>query len=447
MSTDHNPAREAVTHKTSSLDFSERSAAQQLFGSLFGFDFFISYAWSDGRDYAVELAAKLEREIEGKRYSCFLDSEDYAKGDDWKQAGEQALRHTSILVLVGSPKTLQSQPVLREVQIYAETKRRIIPIEFVDEAGQSTLDPARYPSPIHAHLPPEMLRIREPHQYRPDMPQQLAGPSDEVVKQLTESFDLITQADKRARAFGAAAVVFAVVAILAVFFWQSSEANRRQAQRNEQTAIQNAKEANRHLADANWTLAFTERDQFHDSISAAWHFQRAAEASQKAQLPTHAKSALLAVQGILDSRATFSHGGIPVVGTRLSQDEARVLTWSLDGTVRLWDAAQDTPLRTWKREDLVRGAVFSRDESRVLTWSKDGTARLWDPAQDTPLRTWKHEEWVYGAVFSRDESRVLTWSQDGTARLWDAAQDTPLRTWKHEDVVRCGCSAGTSRAC
>ena len=28
----------------------------------------------------------------------------------------------------------------------------------------------------------------------------------------------------------------------------------------------------------------------------------------------------------------------------------------------------------------MRGAAFNGDESRILTWSEDGTARLWDAA-------------------------------------------------------------------
>ena len=31
-----------------------------------------------------------------------------------------------------------------------------------------------------------------------------------------------------------------------------------------------------------------------------------------------------------------------------------------------------------KHEKDVRGAVFSRDESRILSWSDDGTVRIWD---------------------------------------------------------------------
>ena len=38
-----------------------------------------------------------------------------------------------------------------------------------------------------------------------------------------------------------------------------------------------------------------------------------------------------------------------------------------------------------RHEESVSGAVFSRDESRLLTWSDDGTARLWDAASGQEL--------------------------------------------------------------
>src|SRR5258708_22646819 len=71
---------------------------------------------------------------------------------------------------------------------------------------------------------------------------------------------------------------------------------------------------------------------------------------------------------------------------------------------------------------LFRAALLSRDESRLLSWSGDKTVRLWEVAtgrQIGPAMT--HEGSVYGALLSRDESRLLSWSWDNTVRLWDVA--------------------------
>lgn len=55
---------------------------------LFGYDFFISYCWSDGRKYAL----KLHEQLSNIGFRCFLDSSDYAKGDNWRNQGSKALK-------------------------------------------------------------------------------------------------------------------------------------------------------------------------------------------------------------------------------------------------------------------------------------------------------------------------------------------------------------------
>jgi WD40 repeat protein len=48
----------------------------------------------------------------------------------------------------------------------------------------------------------------------------------------------------------------------------------------------------------------------------------------------------------------------------------------------LWDAATGQEvLPPLRHEDDVSGATFNGDETRILTWSADGTARLWDIAR------------------------------------------------------------------
>ena len=85
-----------------------------------------------------------------------------------------------------------------------------------------------------------------------------------------------------------------------------------------------------------------------------------------------------------------------------------------------------SPSRPSSTGDAVDGAVFNRDESRILTWSKDGTVRLWAVGQNEPIQTFKHGGSVDGAVLNRDESRILIWSGDATLRLWDIALDEKI---------------------
>jgi WD40 repeat protein len=128
---------------------------------------------------------------------------------------------------------------------------------------------------------------------------------------------------------------------------------------------------------------------------------------------------------------TFGHDG-GVLGAAFDNDASQVLTWSSDGTARLWDRDQGSLLRTFKHDRGVLGAVLSSDAAQVLTWSDDKTARLWNRKEGTSVQTFKHSEAVLGGAFSGDSSRVLTWSKDGTARLWNIGQPEPVQTFKHD---------------
>jgi WD40 repeat protein len=96
----------------------------------------------------------------------------------------------------------------------------------------------------------------------------------------------------------------------------------------------------------------------------------------------------------------------------------RVLTESLDKTMRLWDAATGKELGAFRR--LLGGGrnsvVFSPDGARVLTASGDDNARLWDVSTGQVIFSFKGGTSV---AFSPDGRRLLTGSMDKTARLWD----------------------------
>ena len=100
---------------------------------LWGYDFFISYHWASGGNYAVNLAARLR----DKGYDVFLDRADYALGDKWKQVGEVALRNTQRLVLIATREAVfESKPVEREVIFFTDRSRHCIPIFFGDNFAE-----------------------------------------------------------------------------------------------------------------------------------------------------------------------------------------------------------------------------------------------------------------------------------------------------------------------
>lgn len=180
------------------FDSSSRSTRQRLLDWLFGRDFFISYRWSDGREYAVRLAERLKAE----RFDCFLDSQGFVKGDNWQRIGERELRKTSRLLLVGSPQVHDSKAVLRELQIFGAKNARIIAIEFGD-----SLSSTRFPdSPVLSLLDPHGIRQCE------SADALTREPSDAVLAELRRTFIGETTTVRRLRAIQmTAALLFALM--------------------------------------------------------------------------------------------------------------------------------------------------------------------------------------------------------------------------------------------
>ena len=131
----------------------DRSLLRRAADFLFGYDFFICYAWADGRAYAVTL----EHALEAMGFECFLDSSDYAKGEDRRLAGRWAIRKTSRLNLVGSPASLEREPVLREIEAFHSTGRTIVPISF-----GASLFPTDRSGSLFRFLSQDILALKEP---------------------------------------------------------------------------------------------------------------------------------------------------------------------------------------------------------------------------------------------------------------------------------------------
>lgn len=178
----------------------ERQWSQRVVDWLFGYDYFISYRWSDGRSYAVALAEQLQQ----AGFDCFLDSQEYLKGENWKKAGERSLRKTSRLVLVGSPEVHQSQPVLRELRIFTAAGKHVIPIDFEGSLTDCS------DSPLWRYLDRDSLWIKE------NRDQLGHGPSTATVEALRDSFNLQRQRHKRLRLLRIVLVVFTLLAVSVV---------------------------------------------------------------------------------------------------------------------------------------------------------------------------------------------------------------------------------------
>ena len=100
----------------------------------------------------------------------------------------------------------------------------------------------------------------------------------------------------------------------------------------------------------------------------------------------------------------------------------RIVSGSLDRTVRLWDAGSGQPIGQplLGHTDGVRAVAFSPDGKRIVSGSLDRTVRVWDAVTGQALGqpVTGQTDAVFSVAFSPDGARIVSASADGTLRLW-----------------------------
>ncbi|KIK45699.1 hypothetical protein CY34DRAFT_503186 [Suillus luteus UH-Slu-Lm8-n1] len=108
----------------------------------------------------------------------------------------------------------------------------------------------------------------------------------------------------------------------------------------------------------------------------------------------------------------------------------RIITCSLDGSLRVWNLKSGKQIgEDWRDGDSeVWSIALSPDGKKVVSGSEDGAVRLWDIDACKVVKKWMgHTNGVWSVCWSRDGRRVLSGSDDGTARQWEveSGETTP----------------------
>lgn len=107
-----------------------------------------------------------------------------------------------------------------------------------------------------------------------------------------------------------------------------------------------------------------------------------------------------------------------VLGAIVLRD-GRFLSWSEDGTLRLW-SSDGEPLVAMDHPDGSWTGALELDDGRLLSWGGNGdhgNMQLWSPDGQAIAVLEGHTRLVHGAEQLPD-GNVLSYSADGTARIW-----------------------------
>ncbi|MCX4705986.1 protein kinase [Streptomyces sp. NBC_01373] len=123
-----------------------------------------------------------------------------------------------------------------------------------------------------------------------------------------------------------------------------------------------------------------------------------------------------------------------VTAVRLSPDGRTALSGDMKGVIRYWDLEEVHCLHVFEGDDSpVLSLVISADGRVAVSGHTDGNVRVWDLRDGTRVHALRgHTDVVVEVCLSVDGRFLLTGGQDGTLRIWDPADGRCLHE-RHTD--------------
>jgi WD40 repeat protein len=139
-------------------------------------------------------------------------------------------------------------------------------------------------------------------------------------------------------------------------------------------------------------------------------------------------------------QATLHNGHVDQIRrVAWSSDGTRIVTASLDGSAKVWDAQTGAVIFTLSGyAGQVWHAAWNSDSTRIVTTHGDGSVKVWDAQTGAVIFTLSgHTSDVMHAAWSSDDTRIVTASDDKTAKVWDVQTGKELFTLSgHTSEVR-----------
>ena len=111
----------------------------------------------------------------------------------------------------------------------------------------------------------------------------------------------------------------------------------------------------------------------------------------------------------------------PEVGGAIQISKDRLVSWSFDGTLRIWDASTGICKKIlhghasgWLKVEVLSG-------NRLMSSSGDNTVRIWDVRTGACLKTISQNPATIDKVSFLKSNAIVTWSDDGTLRRWSSS--------------------------
>jgi WD40 repeat protein len=119
-------------------------------------------------------------------------------------------------------------------------------------------------------------------------------------------------------------------------------------------------------------------------------------------------------------------------------DSATIMTGSIEGLAKLWDAQSGKMLRELSHGAPVMDGLFTPDGSRLITSTLTGRIFVWDSKTGQSLEGPSAHAGAAVLEISGDGTRLASFSWDRTAKVWDTAAWREVATLTHREQVDFG---------
>ncbi|OWK63053.1 Apoptotic protease-activating factor 1 [Lonchura striata] len=128
------------------------------------------------------------------------------------------------------------------------------------------------------------------------------------------------------------------------------------------------------------------------------------------------------------SECVFLRGHIEAIKDFRLLENSKILSWSFDGTVKVWNITTGNPERDFAcHTGAVLSCAVSPDGSKFSSASADKTAKIWSFESSSVLHELKdHEDCVRCCTFSPNNKLLATGDDKGEIRIWDILTGTLL---------------------
>ncbi len=112
----------------------------------------------------------------------------------------------------------------------------------------------------------------------------------------------------------------------------------------------------------------------------------------------------------------------------------RLVSWSRDGTLRIWNDQNGVCLTVLEGHTGPVVGIHVLSDNRILSWSEDCQLRIWDDQNGECLAVLEGHTGPIVGIHVLSDNRILSWSADCHLRIWDALIIDPVPLSENSSV-------------